>query len=569
VGCADGTREGFVDIAQHPGIAGCNGAWTIPGVSLFAPDQAPACPGLAPQDTRNPACDRGAGDDGQNRAGAGCNVADLCAEGWHVCLDANDVANASGTGCTGATLPGDPALLFLTRQSSNGCGVCATGTRTDPGCNSAACTAGCLQTERISNDVFGCGNYGAPPSGACSPLDQFSANMCAFIASRGWSCNAPGPADDSGLCETFTIQHSNPSTGGVLCCRDGSSSDSDGDGVLDEDDNCISVPNPDQTDSDGDGFGDACDADPGPALTLQLAATPACTEDPTLQLVGAADSQGPQSVSAITATVNGAATPVCTNCGVDPSFDVDVPLAACDNTVVVRAEDTAGNVAEVSRDVIADGAPPVPTGCVDIAVEADPSLGGAVVHYALGITDNCTAAPAVDCSTASGSLFPAGQTTMVTCRAADACDNAVSCTFAVSVEELNLCQPREQDYWRTHCNQLAAGEPFLDPRWSAPELQALFASTEAAIQATCDRTESTCSALAPEPYWDLCEQACQHYAALRLNIESRFLDGSCCTLEGSAEEAAARIAELIALGQCDDAVAIGYELNRGCLFCEE
>ena len=74
----------------------------------------------------------------------------------------------------------------------------------------------------------------------------------------------PGPfqgcPDDSGLCETFTIVHSNPTTGGVLCCRNGFSSDSDGDGVLDEDDNCISVPNPSQTDTDGDGYGDACDS---------------------------------------------------------------------------------------------------------------------------------------------------------------------------------------------------------------------------------------------------------------------------------------------------------------------
>jgi choice-of-anchor A domain-containing protein len=263
-GCADGQREGFVNTASHPNIAGCGGAWTIPGVSLFAPAEAPSCPGLVPQDTRNPACGRGAGDDSGNAAGAGCNVADLCAPGWHVCLDANDVARASGSGCSGATQPGDSPLLFLTRQSSSGCSQCATGSRTDAACSSATCAPGCLQTEHISNDVFGCGNYGAATNPtACNPLDRFSHNMCSFIAGQGWSCNEPGPADDSGLCETFTIKHSNPSTGGVVCCRNGFSSDSDGDGVLDEDDNCISVPNPDQTDSDGDGYGDACDDDPG------------------------------------------------------------------------------------------------------------------------------------------------------------------------------------------------------------------------------------------------------------------------------------------------------------------
>jgi hypothetical protein len=264
VGCADGQREGFVDTTAYPDIAGCSGAWTIPGVSLFAPAAAPACPGLTPQDTRHPACDRDAGDDSRDNAdGIGCNVADLCAPGWHVCLDANEVESASGAGCMGATRPTDPALLFVTRQSSNGCGVCATGTRTTPDCDSLACTAGCLQTEQISDDVFGCGNYGPVPGGSCGPLDRYSQDLCDAIASWGWSCDAPGAVDDSGRCESYTIAHDNPATGGVLCCRDGSSSDSDRDGVLDENDNCLAVPNPDQVDGDGDDFGDACDADPG------------------------------------------------------------------------------------------------------------------------------------------------------------------------------------------------------------------------------------------------------------------------------------------------------------------
>src|SRR5262252_1849902 len=65
-GCADGTREG---LATYSSIAACAGAWTVPGVIGDAP----------------PACARQAGNDGSNAAGTGCNVADLCATGWHVC----------------------------------------------------------------------------------------------------------------------------------------------------------------------------------------------------------------------------------------------------------------------------------------------------------------------------------------------------------------------------------------------------------------------------------------------------------------------------------------------------
>jgi hypothetical protein len=263
VGCADGQREGFVDTGYYPDIAGCSGAWTIPGVSLMAPAEAPACPGLVAHDTRIPACD-GTGDDSiANPTGDGCNVADLCAPGWHVCLDAGEVAGASGTACNGAVQPEDPALLFLTRQSSNGCDECATGTRVDPDCDSLSCTAGCLQTEHVSNNVYGCGNYGAAPGESCGPLDRSSENLCAAIAAQGWSCDDTGPTDDAGACESFTIVHADPATGGVLCCRNGSSGDSDGDGVPDEIDNCVGVPNPEQGDRDGDGFGDPCDSDPG------------------------------------------------------------------------------------------------------------------------------------------------------------------------------------------------------------------------------------------------------------------------------------------------------------------
>ncbi|MEM9488306.1 MAG: thrombospondin type 3 repeat protein, partial [Myxococcota bacterium] len=96
------------------------------------------------------------------------------------------------------------------RQSSTGCRVCATGTSTAPSCNSSSCTAGCLQTDAVSNDVFGCGNFGDLPSaGPCSPIDRFSNNRCIGLSGSPWSCNDGGP----GYCEAYVVTKSAASAG--------------------------------------------------------------------------------------------------------------------------------------------------------------------------------------------------------------------------------------------------------------------------------------------------------------------------------------------------------------------
>ena len=261
-GCSDGSREGYLDLAGFPNIAGCGGAWTIPGIANFAPAFAPACPSLAVNDTRTPACGRQAGDDSANPSGNDCNAEDLCAEGWHICLGVNDLKEATPTpttGCNGAVPPGSGPLWFATRQATNGCGRCADGTSVAASCNSAACTSGCLNTQSTTNDVYGCGNIGAP--GSCGGLGMtWTGNLCSSIASAGFTCNLPTSADNSGLCETYTLLHSKPKTGGVLCCKDETAPDTDGDGVPDTTDNCVGVYNPDQADADVDGFGDVCDS---------------------------------------------------------------------------------------------------------------------------------------------------------------------------------------------------------------------------------------------------------------------------------------------------------------------
>ena len=211
IGCADGQREGFTDIDGAPNIAGCSGAWTIPGIHAANPGTAPAC-AVATYDTVTPACGRTSGDDGPNPAGVGCNVQDLCAQGWHVCLGASDVGSHSRTGCQGATNAADPPRFFASRQSSTGCGSCATGTQT--GCDSGSCASGCAQTADTSNDFFGCGNFGASsPLTDCSPLDRFSHDECSGLSDSSWSC-------DSRYCEAYTVVKLDSTFGGVLCCRD-------------------------------------------------------------------------------------------------------------------------------------------------------------------------------------------------------------------------------------------------------------------------------------------------------------------------------------------------------------
>ena len=216
-GCADGQREGFEDEKQFPTIAACAGGFQIGGVMPFAPASPAQCPSVATNDTLVPACNHQAGDDGPDPKGVGCNIADLCAVGWHVCAGADDVTANSPSGCDGSTHPNDPPTFWATRQSSNGCANCATGTITGSQCDSKACTPGCVQTAATSNDVFGCGNTGNGDQFVdCGPFDSFTNNACSELAGTSWSCDG----DPTGFCEAYVLTHLDATGGGALCCRD-------------------------------------------------------------------------------------------------------------------------------------------------------------------------------------------------------------------------------------------------------------------------------------------------------------------------------------------------------------
>ncbi|HEY0251602.1 MAG TPA: hypothetical protein VGC41_08745 [Kofleriaceae bacterium] len=174
IGCADGAREGFTDMAMYPAIAACSGAWIIPGIDADRSD--------------DPGC-KTSGNDSPTSAVA-CSAANLCAPAWHVCAGATEVAAhlPSGQTCTSALTA---AGFFATNQGSVGSGLCgATG----------------------ANDLFGCGGLGNAASTSCAPLDRSSGNNCAAITSEGWSCGSAASEE-----RTHVIKPRVP--GGVLCCK--------------------------------------------------------------------------------------------------------------------------------------------------------------------------------------------------------------------------------------------------------------------------------------------------------------------------------------------------------------
>jgi len=184
MGCADGSREGFLDASTvgWTHIAGCGGAWTIPGILKGV--------SLVPQ------CNRLSGNTGQNRMGVGCSAADLCAGGWHLCSSPGDVAVSSPSDCEGA-VPADGVGFFAAVGGAAPIGACAVALG---------------QT----NDVHGCGTFGQPEVETCFPLDR-RLDFSDCLASEGlWYC---GELADH-FNEAARVVKMRPENGGVLCCRD-------------------------------------------------------------------------------------------------------------------------------------------------------------------------------------------------------------------------------------------------------------------------------------------------------------------------------------------------------------
>lgn len=200
VGCADGTREGFRDVANWPDIAGCAGSFDQPGV-IASPELLPVCGNQA-------------GDTNQdNPAGRGCNAADLCAPGWHICRDGPDVARHSSTGgCEGCVPAGEPRFFLV--ASGAAVSTPSEGVDADPG--SVPSSMGiCVPVPDATNDLHGCGGLGQPESPACAPLSR-RMSFADCLATEGvWWCGRE--ADH--LREALVVVKTGPSQGGALCCR--------------------------------------------------------------------------------------------------------------------------------------------------------------------------------------------------------------------------------------------------------------------------------------------------------------------------------------------------------------
>jgi hypothetical protein len=71
----------------------------------------------------------------------------------------------------------------------------------------------------------------------------------------------------------------------------------------------------------------------------------------------------------------------------------------------------------------------------DIVVNRDAGQCGALVTFEVPFADNCDTNLSIVCVPPSGSFFPAGTNTTVTCTATDASGNSTVCTFTVTVND--------------------------------------------------------------------------------------------------------------------------------------
>lgn len=174
VGCADGQREAFADVARHPWIAGCYGQWRG-DKNLRADPTGNAC-----------------GDDLPDAAFC-FTPADVCAPGWHVC--GHDGKRADLRERTTALACNEAGPGRFNAAMSH-----AVDDKLKP------CTVILKHTELDCRER----GYGTEP--VCCGADCVSPR-CRDAVWRGKTRISPGPAEGCGKVRADT-------NGGVLCCID-------------------------------------------------------------------------------------------------------------------------------------------------------------------------------------------------------------------------------------------------------------------------------------------------------------------------------------------------------------
>ena len=125
-------------------------------------------------------------------------MADLCADGWHVCESAHELA-AKATNCDEAFPGGAVKMFFASRQRGIDQPVTC-----DP------------KNETGTNNVYGCGNFGSNALAACAPFMHMLRDYDCQN-NPPWIC-ANGPPNTSNN-ELDDVTKPGPDHGGVLCCR--------------------------------------------------------------------------------------------------------------------------------------------------------------------------------------------------------------------------------------------------------------------------------------------------------------------------------------------------------------
>jgi hypothetical protein len=168
-----------------------------------------------------------------------------------------------------------------------------------------------------------------------------------------------------------------------------------------------------------------------PCLQVNLDA-PVCSS-PVVRITGSVRSCTNNVTSISYQLDGGPPQPICSNCGINPSFGFGLLLPTeCENhTLTVLATDATGGSSTVTTAVHYDATAPVLQCPADIVASAC-DTNGAVVDFTVSASDNCSGPVTVVASPPSGSVFPVG-TNVVTCIATDACGNSSRCTFKVIV----------------------------------------------------------------------------------------------------------------------------------------